>query len=115
MKKVFYVLILSIFACSCGHRIVTMEEYSEIEVGMTKEELLKQLGPPYSIQKLTHNQEEYEYIERISVDEYVVEERHYFFLIKDGKVYSKSYKSINPPPLYHRNAYELQTSFNKEF
>ena len=101
-------------ACAAGHSMMTMDKYSEISVGTTREELKEKAGKPYSIKKIGDHEEIYEYIERINVENRFVERRHYLFIIKNGKITSKKVTQEEPPPLEFRNSYELQTSQNKE-
>ncbi len=113
MKKALFILSMMIFfACSAGHHIVTMQEFSDVSVGMTEKTLIDQLGKPYSVKKISPNEFEYEYIEKISIEDRVIEERHYFVKLQNGKVVSKRWETVSPPPVFRRNAYDLQTSFN---
>ena len=52
---------------------------------------------------------EYEYIGRMKAGDRTLEEKHYFLLIKDGKVVSKRVEQYSPPP-YIFDSYEMQTT-----
>jgi hypothetical protein len=102
-------------ACAAGNKIMTTENYSEIDVGMSVQDLKNQVGEPYSIKQYNDGVKEYEYIERLVVPDRTVETRHYFFIIKDEVVVSKRMEQEDYyKPLLERNAYDLQTSYNND-
>lgn len=88
---------------------MTMEEYQEIGVGASEASIKEKMGPPTMIHKKSDGTLEYEYVERIKVGERDLEERHYFFVIKDGQVISKRVKQMSPPA-YDFDSYEMQTT-----
>lgn len=83
--------------------------FYEVPVGATVQEVETSVGKPYAIHKLENGCMEYEYIERIKAAGRTLEERHYFLLIKDGKVVSKRVLQSSPPP-YLFDSYEMQTT-----
>lgn len=114
MKKYFIFCLFFCFACASSGKIVTMDDYCKVEVGMTEKELKNELGEPYAI-KCYCGVKEYEYIERLIVPDRDVEARHYFFIVKDEVIISKRVIKEDPyRPLLERNAYDLQTSYNRE-
>ena len=117
MMKSLMLCMFFTMACAAGHKIMTEENYSDVEVGMTEKELKKIAGSPYSVNKLPDGVKEYEYIERIIVDDRTIESRHYIFSIEDGVVTSKRViqADMKNRPLIDRNAHDLQTSYNNEF
>lgn len=98
-------------ACSSGAHVMTIDSFHEVAVGDTPQELLEISGKPYAIHKKADGSEEYEYIERIKAGGRNLEERHYYFLVKEGKVVSKRVEQRSPPP-YNFDSYEMQTTFN---
>ncbi len=107
-------LIISLISCASGGKATSMDSFYEIDVGTTKEELVKKLGKPNYIKKIGDNTEEYVYTEKLNAANTVYEERSYSFIIKDGKVISKNVKRDNVLPLDDKNSYEMQTSENRE-
>jgi hypothetical protein len=85
-----------------------MDDYSYVTIGMTKDELIQKMGKPYSIKKLSDNQVEYIYIEKINANERVLLERKYLFILENDQVTSKKIIDINRPS-WERNSYEMQT------
>jgi hypothetical protein len=113
MKKLIFSYFLLLIGCMSGHKIMTMDSFSDVPIGATEQQLIKNMGSPYAIYKLDNGDLNYEYIERISANDRVIEERHYFFLIRNGKVESKSTDTRTRAPLQQRNSFELQTSQNE--
>ena len=113
MKKYLFMCLFMCVACTAGHKIMTFDAFSDIEEGINEKELKEMAGTPYSIKNLGNGIKEYEYIERIIIDDRVIEMNHYIFIIKDGIVTSKKViKGENFKPFLDRNAYDLQTSYN---
>ena len=88
---------------------MTTSSFHEIPLGSTDSEVVSLAGKPYAIRKQSDGSLEYEYIERISAGGRDMEERHYYLLIKDGKVISKRMKQGGPTP-YGFDSYEMQTT-----
>lgn len=88
---------------------MTMGSFYEIPVGTAAPDVVAAAGKPYAIHKKEDGSVEYEYIERFKVGGRDTEERHYFLLIKEGKVVSKRVKQSSPPP-YIFDSYEMQTT-----
>jgi hypothetical protein len=57
----------------------------------------QRVGSPYQIRNLKDGEKEYEYIERITMGDEVVEENHYFIIVQDGKVKGKRTTQQTPP------------------
>lgn len=102
-------LLLVCLACSSGGSLVTMQSFYEIPVGASISEVVATAGEPYTIHKKEDGAVEYEYIERFKVGGRYTEERHFFLLIKDGKVVSKRVKQTSPTP-YTFDSYDMQTT-----
>jgi len=109
MKRILPLFLLS--ACALGGTPVTMDAFYEIDLSTTTPEVVATLGKPYAIHEKGEGCVEYEYIERIKVGARDTEERHYFILIKDGRVVSKRVKQSSPLP-YGFDSYEMQTTQN---
>jgi len=108
-SKVKVLLIFCVFfLSSCGHRVMTSDCFYSISTGTSKEELIKTAGKPYSIHRKCDCLE-YEYIERIANGNRMIQENHYFFIIKNDRVMSRRVEYVNPPP-YTINSYDLQTT-----
>ena len=90
---------------------MTNNSFYDIPIGSSPTEVVATAGKPYAIHKKDDGSVEYEYIERIKVGERNLEERHYFLLIKDGKVVSKRVEAQVPAP-YTFDSYDMQTTEN---
>lgn len=116
MKYFFaaFVILLTTFACASGGKVMTPEQFSEVSVGMTGDEVSKKFGSPYSIKNLGHGDFEYIYIEKVTIGEgRVLQEKHYLILFRNGRVTSTKTEILNQPA-YQRNSYDMQTSYNEE-
>lgn len=112
MKKILFLFPLLLFlGCASGGKMMTMESYSDLPVGISSDELVKERGDPYTVTRSGEN-EIYEYIERISAFDRVIMIRHYFFTVRDGRIIEKQVKEEKP--YVFRDSYELQTSLNGE-
>lgn len=109
-KHLLYFLLL--VSCMSSHKVMTMSDYSSVDVGTTEKQLVAQSGEPYSKKSLEGGKMQYQYIERIEGGSRIVEERHYFFIIENGKVVNKYVKDISPPP-YLENSYDMQTTHSE--
>ena len=115
MKNSWIFAFLGLFtlvaSCSSGHDIMTMDSFYEVPTGTKKAALIKEMGKPYAIHQKGPNEEEYEYIEKVTMGQRVVSERHYYFLIRNGVVVSKRMEEQEPLML-DRNAIDIQSSMN---
>ena len=109
MKKLLLSVLIVLTGCAAGHRVMTMNEFHGIPVGTTAVQLQSVAGKPYTISKHDEGGEEYEYIERLTIGSRIATERHYYFILKEGKVVSKRVEDISPPP-YLLNSYDLQST-----
>ena len=113
MKRIAWISLLTLAACASGHNVLTMDSFYDIPVGATKEEVMTQVGKPYSITKKEDGCEEFLFIERMKVGARVMQERRYIITIKDGVVVSKHFEQSSPPPTTF-DSYEMQTTRNSE-
>ena len=110
MKYLLLILTSILFiSCSAGSKVIDSDKFYEVEIGMSIKELKEKLGDPYSVKSLGNGEVEYKYIERLYAADRVLQERHYLFILKNGKVVSKKVIDLNRP-VYERNSYEMQTS-----
>jgi len=107
-RKVKALIFFCLFLASCGHRVMTNDCFYSVSTGTSKDELVKLAGKPYSIHRKCDCLE-YEYIEKITNGNRVIQENHYFFVIKNDRVISRRVENVNPPP-YRINSYDLQTT-----
>lgn len=111
MNRILLVSLLFVFlsACAAGGHMMTMNSFYDIPVGATKEDVIISVGKPYAIHPMKDGVVEYEYIERFKVGRRNVNSRHYFLVIKDGKVISKRVEQSSPLP-FTFDSYEMQTT-----
>jgi hypothetical protein len=76
---------------------MTRKNFDEVYPGEPVIEVQKKAGAPYAIRSQPNGTEEYEYIERIPLGTEVVEENHYYLVIKNGQVVSKRINRETPP------------------
>lgn len=92
LPKICTIFILSFGLFGCALRsgpVVTMGSYLQVQDGETREQILKAFGPPITIELKDDGTEIFTYIERISLEEEIIEARYYYFYIKDGVVVGK--------------------------
>ncbi len=96
MKMSFLKLCMGIFCLAllsgCALRsspVVTMGSYLQVQDGETREQILQAFGPPVSIELKDDGTEIFTYIERISLEDEIIEARYYYFYIKNGIVVGK--------------------------
>ncbi|MEM8727266.1 MAG: hypothetical protein AAGE99_00925 [Chlamydiota bacterium] len=77
---------------------MTRHRYAEVEVGTDATDIERRFGKPYQIVSRERNRETYEYIEKITMGNQVIEQRRYYIVIQDGKVVGKYMKLSSPPP-----------------
>ncbi len=110
MKKPFLIIwIAAVSACSSGGAAMTAGAFYEITIGSSQSEVLSSAGEPYAIRHGEDGTIEYEYIERFKVGGRNSEEKHYYVVMKDGKVISKRVAGSSPYP-YTFDSYEMQTT-----
>lgn len=109
MRNWIYATLFLTASCASGGAVATQTAYYEVSIGSTEEELEAALGAPYAKHKTKEGLDEYEYIERIKEGNRNLEVRHYFFVIKDGKVVSKHTRTSTASP-YGFDSYQMQTT-----
>jgi hypothetical protein len=91
--------------------MVTMNSFYDVPIGASQEEVFASVGKPVATHRKADGFIEYEYVERFSAGGRTLNERHYYILMKDGKVVSKKIKQDSPLP-YGFDSYEMQTTQN---
>ena len=109
MRKELLVMLFALSACASGGSLMTNQAFFDIPIGSSRNEVVETAGEPYAIHNRPDGTVEFEYVERFKVGGRISEERHYFLLIKDGKVVSKRVEQSSPPP-YIFDSYEMQTT-----
>lgn len=108
-KGIIAIGLLFTTACVSGGTMLTNQAFFDIPIGSTQNEVIAAAGEPYAIHIKEDGAVEYEYIERFKVGPRDVQEKHYFILIRDGKVISKRVDQSSPPA-YIFDSYEMQTT-----
>ena len=109
MKFIYLILpLFFLLSCNTESTRMTRNDYADVAVGMSVKELESQYGKPYSVYSKGDQTETYEYIERITNGQDVIEQRRYYIIIEGGKVIAKYMKLGNPPPfeqIYSQDPY----------
>ncbi len=95
MKKLLPLLFL--LSCFSRSAVMTRQDFNDIQVGEALSQFQQRVGSPYRIRPIKGGGQEYEYIERIPMGNEVIEENHYFLIIKEGKVDGKRSNQETPP------------------
>jgi hypothetical protein len=116
MKKGFFCFLglffILIFSCLSSSEVMTMTAFYDVPLGTKKADLIKEWGKPYSVcKRSSQNTEELEYIEKITMGQRMVSERHYYFLLRNDAVVSKRMEE-KEPFILDRNAIDIQSSMN---
>jgi len=108
-KRNSFIFVFLFLLLSCGHRVVTMQTFSDIPLGATQTEVKEIAGKPVQIKKIGNNMEEYIYIERLYANGMTQEERHYVIRFRNGRVCGKDLRQESPSP-FQRDGIDIQTS-----
>ncbi len=101
MKK----LGLLLFLCSSLFALNRIE-FNDIMLGTPISQVVARHGEPYAVYDSGNGTAEYEYIERISMNNELVYENHYYLTVSNDKVISKCFREENRPPfdqMYRQN------------
>lgn len=100
MKVLFFLLIAtSAFA-------MNRLQYNDLMLGTRGSAIVNKYGDPYSVRDLGNGTLEYEYVERISMNNELVYENHYILTIVNGQLVNKRIRQENRPPydqMYQEN------------
>lgn len=83
--------------------------FYDVPVGATREEVVASCGEPFAVHRKSDGTTEYEYIEKLNIGARNVSERHFFIIMKDGKVVSKRVQTEQARP-YGFDSYDMQTT-----
>lgn len=100
MKHIVYLLcLLSLASCyfTTNQAVLTRKDYAEIDIGTPVAALKERFGKPYQVHSKPPDSQVFEYIERLSADSRIIEQRSYFFVINGGVVIGKYVKTSNAP------------------
>ena len=75
----------------------TRLDYNAVQLGMPAAKVVKQYGEPYAVNELGDGSLEYEYLERVSMNNQLVYENHFYLTIERGKVISKRFREESRP------------------
>lgn len=109
MRKELFIFCCALTACTSGGSMMTNQAFFDVPLGSSLYDVIAVAGEPYAVHNKDDGSIEYEYIERFKVGSRDSQERHYFLLIKDGKVVSKRVEQSSSPP-YIFDSYEMQTT-----
>jgi len=98
MKTMLCALILLLGAVACQRQpIMTRQDFSAIEPGMSIKDIEKKYGKPYAIYSRDANSTIYEYIERISMGPETIMQWRYYLIVANERVVGKYSKYSTPP------------------
>ncbi|MFS8564458.1 MAG: hypothetical protein LVR00_09240 [Rhabdochlamydiaceae bacterium] len=97
--KVTVSILSLLLLCGCFTRsqVISRGSFDDVQMGSPIADFEKQVGSPYRIQKRSDGSLSYEYIERIFMGEEVIEENHYYLLVKNGRIVAKRMNQEIPP------------------
>jgi hypothetical protein len=92
-------LIIFLLLCSCTPSTCALSrlDYDCIVLGTPIGDVMATAGEPYSVHCLSQGGQEYEYIERLSIDRELIYENHYYLKVVNGQVVSKRIYQENRP------------------
>lgn len=96
MKKLLLLLSLLLFVSCQSGKPMDVDLYNQVTIGMTKADLKSLCGSPIEIKNI-QDEEEYIYVERITMGSCRVAENYYSFFLKDNVVTHKSIRTQKPP------------------
>jgi hypothetical protein len=96
MKKILTLLAIILFASCTSSKPMNLDKYNEVTMSMSVDELKNLCGSPLDI-KHHGVEDEYIYVERITLGNCRVVENYYSFFIQDNKVTRKSIRTQRPP------------------
>jgi hypothetical protein len=96
MKNLIVLFCLMLLAACSSGKPMTATLYSDVSIGMSVEDLKQVCGDPMEI-KHHSNEDEYIYVERLTMGQCRVAENYYSFFIQEDKVVRKSIRTQKPP------------------
>lgn len=96
MKKIILFIVACFVAACTSSKPMNLDLYNQVTFGTSVEDLKALCGRPIEI-KTRGSEQEYIYIERLTLGKSRVVENYYSFFIEDNKVVRKSIKTQKPP------------------
>lgn len=72
-------------------------DYNSIMLGTPAPKVVQQYGEPYAVHDRGNGLYEYEYIERVSMNNELMYENHYFLTVVNGQVVGKRFREVTRP------------------
>lgn len=88
MKKVgviFWMVFFSPLICFG----LNLEQYNRLTLGTRISDVYKELGEPYTVRDVGERAQEYEFVERLAMNNELVYENHYFITVVNGQIVNK--------------------------
>lgn len=85
---------LPIFLLLCAFNRI---DFNEVKMGSSAAEVVKQYGEPYAVRELDNGKLEYEYIERVRMNNELMYENHYFLTVEKGQIIDKRFSEYRRP------------------
>ena len=89
-----------LFGCFSRSTIMSRDAFDSITLGEPVEEVKSKVGSPYAVHEKNEHSVEYEYVERLYVDQDYSVENHYYLTISAGQVVAKRFK-VQRTPAYN--------------
>ncbi|NGX39551.1 MAG: hypothetical protein KR126chlam1_00881 [Chlamydiae bacterium] len=98
MKKGFFIFLVCLLWVATLPAMMTKQNYVEVMLGMTVPEVTRIVGEPYAVHDLGDGVQEYQYIERFSMNNELLYETHYILTVVNGQVVNKRTCNEYRPP-----------------
>lgn len=96
MKKLFTLIAALLFVACTSSKPMNLELFNEVSIGTSSSQLKELCGSPLEI-KHYDKEDEYIYVERLTLGNCRVVENYYSFFLQDDKVVRKSIRTQKPP------------------
>ena len=73
-------------------------EFNDIQIGMPISRVISAYGEPYAVYDVGDGTVKFEFVERISMNNELVYENHYYLTVTNDRVVGKCFKEENRPP-----------------
>ena len=111
-KRTSVASLILLASCFAGGSAISLDTFQEVSIGSSQPDVVTVLGKPYAVHEKSDGTIEYEYIERFQAGGRTINERHYFIIMKEGRVVSKRMSQSSPNP-YGFDSYDMQTTQNR--
>jgi len=72
-------------------------DFNEVKMGIPASKIVKQYGEPYAVIELSNGNLEYEYIDRVRMNNELMYETHFFFTVEKGQIIDKRFAEYRRP------------------